>query len=58
MALCKVIRIPDSGKFLLVESGIRDIFACEIWNPELCNLEFIKRNPESGQRLESSVSEF
>ena len=34
IAQCKGIRIPESGKFLLVESGIREKFAFGIWNPE------------------------
>ena len=63
---CKAIRIPISGKFLLVDSGIRNNFACTIRNPELWNLEYKDwresstwnpkskpRNPESKTVLDS-----
>ena len=46
--------IPESGKFLPVESAIRDIFAYGIWNSSNYNVW----NPESKfhwQRLESST---
>ena len=49
-APCKVIRIPESRKHLLVESGIRKIFDCGIRNPTLWNSESISRNPESRKR--------
>ena len=39
---------PLYGKFMLVESGIREIFSCEIRN---CS----SRNPESRQRLEPGI---
>ena len=44
-APCKVFRIRESRKHLLVESGIQKIFASGIWNPEnicLWNPEFRK----------------
>ena len=41
---CKGIRIPESGKFVFVESGIRENFACGIRNPRIWN-------PESAQRI-------
>ena len=44
---CKVIWIPESGKFLLVESRIREIFACGIQNTR----NFCLSNPESGKSL-------
>ena len=34
--------IPESGKFLLVECGIRKIFLVPRWNPE-----YSSRNPDS-----------
>ena len=43
----KGIRIPESGKFLPVESGILENFACGIRNPEPWNPEYSRRNPES-----------
>ena len=39
-----VIRISESGKLLLVESGIREFFS---WNPESWALEFDDWNPKS-----------
>ena len=30
-APCKGIRIPECGKFLLMESGIQENFACGSW---------------------------
>ena len=39
-----VIRISESGKLLLVESGIQGFFS---WNPESWALEFDDWNPES-----------
>ena len=44
---CKGIRIPESGKFLHLESGILEIFACGIRNPGPWNPEYRCRNPES-----------
>ena len=41
---CKGIRIPESRKFVFVESGIRENFACGILNSRLWN-------PESAQRI-------
>ena len=29
------------------DSGIWEIFACEIWNPRIWNLEYSSRDPES-----------
>ena len=46
-APCKGIRIPESGKFLHLESGILEIFACGIRNPGPWNPEYRCRNPES-----------
>ena len=37
------------------DSGIREIFACGIWNPGLWNPEYSSRNPESHQRLKSGI---
>ena len=39
IAPCKGIRIPESGKFLLVEPGIRKIFLCGIWNPGVRSIQ-------------------
>lgn len=36
----KVIQIPESGNFRLVESRIREIFSCGIWNARLGNPVF------------------
>ena len=33
IARCKGLWIPESGKFLLLVSGIREKFASGIWNP-------------------------
>ena len=52
-AQCKVRRIPKSGNFWSVESGIWKSFTCKIWNPGLWNLWFNSRNPESCWQLES-----
>ena len=41
----RYVRIPESGKFLLVE----------LWNPELWNLESSSRNPECREQLESRM---
>ena len=40
LAPCKGIRIPESGKFLHLESGILEIFACGIRNPGPWNPEY------------------
>ena len=40
---CKGIRIPETVKFLLVESRTLDFGIRNIWNPE-----YSSRNPESG----------
>ena len=45
---CKGIRIPESGKFLVLESGNRENFVGEIWNPGFWNTEYSSRNLESG----------
>jgi len=47
--------IPESVRFLLVESEIRELVACEIWNPGLWNPEYNSRNPESYKGLESRI---
>ena len=47
IAPCTEIRIADSGKFLLVEFGIQETFACGIRNSVLWNLEIPLGNPES-----------
>ena len=47
IAPCTEIRIADSGKFLLVEFGIQETFACGIRNSALGNLEIPLGNPES-----------
>ena len=39
--------IPESGKFLFVDCGIRENFAYNIRNPGFWNLEYSSRNPES-----------
>ena len=56
-APCKQIRIRESGKFLLVESGIRnqENLICEIRNPGHWNPEYSSRNPKSHQRLKSGI---
>ena len=49
-AQCKEIQIPESGKFLVVETEIPEIwenFACQLWNPGLLNPEYSSRNLES-----------
>ena len=47
LAPCKGIRIPESGKFLHVESGILETFARGIRNPGPWNPEYSCQNPES-----------
>ena len=47
IAPCTESRIADSGKFLPVEFGIQETFACGIRNSALWNLEIPLRNPES-----------
>ena len=37
------------------DSGIREIFAGEIWNPGHWNSEYSSRNPESLLRSESGI---
>ena len=64
------ISILESWTFLLMESGIRENFACGIRNPRVWNPEYTSTNPEShnnpltigiqnpkfdGQRLESGM---
>ena len=44
---CKGIRMPESGKFFHVESGIREDFACGIRNP---GRDFEIRNSAQGIR--------
>ena len=39
--------IPESGKFLFVDCGIRENFTYNIRNPGFWNLEYSSRNPES-----------
>ena len=39
------------------DSGIREIFACEIWNPEPRNLEFSSRDLGSHYQLESGIQD-
>ena len=39
--------IPESGKFLLVDCGIRENFTYNIRNPGFWNLEYSSGNPES-----------
>ena len=46
VAPCKGIRIPDSNKFWLLESGIREILSCGIRNPGFWNPECSLRNSE------------
>ena len=46
VAPCKGIRIPDSSKFWLVESGMREILSCGIRNPGFWNPECSLRNSE------------
>ena len=55
VAQCKGIRIPESGKFLHVESGILETFACGIRNPGPWNPEYSCQNPESPLQLESGI---
>ena len=40
-------RIPESGKFLLADTGIGENFACGVRYPGLSNPEYSLRNPES-----------
>ena len=47
LASCKGIRIPESGKFLLVEPEIWENLTRGTWNAGLWNPEFSSRNPES-----------
>ena len=58
-APCKLIRIAESKKKLLVESEIQNIrvFACKIWNPTFWNPETGSKNPESWKTylLESEI---
>ena len=42
----------ESGKVLLVESGIREFFACGIRNPGLSDSEYNTKNPEYHDQLE------
>ena len=46
------IWMPKSWNFFfgLLESGIRENFACGIRNPELCNPKYSSRNPESHKK--------
>ena len=44
---CKGIWIPESGNFLLVESGMRELFACGIRNLGPRNPNYSSRNQES-----------
>ena len=46
---------PTPRKFLLMESGIWEIFPCGMENPALWNPEYSSRNPESHLRLESRI---
>ena len=46
---------PTPRKFLLMESGIGEIFPCGMENPGLRNLEYSSRNPESHLWLESRI---
>ena len=50
IALCKGLRIPKSGKFLLVETVFKENFACRIRNHGLWNSEYSLRNPESHKK--------
>ena len=50
IAPCKGLRIPKSGKFLLVETVIKENFACRIRNHGLWNSEYSLRNPESHKK--------
>ena len=47
--------IPESVKFLLVETGKRENFTCGIRNPGLWNPEYSSRNPKSYLGLESRI---
>ena len=53
VATCKGIRIPQYGKFLLVESRILGKFCCLIRNPGMWNPEYSSRYPQSHYWLES-----
>ena len=44
---CNGISILESGTFLIMESGIRENFACGIRNPGVWNPEYNSANPES-----------
>ena len=44
---CNGMSILESGTFLLMESGIRENFACGIRNPGVWNPEYSSTNPES-----------
>ena len=50
IAPCKGLRIPKSGKFLLVETVIKENFACRTRNHGLWNSEYSLRNPESHKK--------
>ena len=50
---CKCIRTLESGKFLLVESKIREHFARGIRNPGLWNPEWSSSTPKSHEGMES-----
>ena len=50
---CKCIRTLESGKFLLVESKIREHFARGIRNPGLWNPEQSSSTPKSHEGMES-----
>ena len=41
------LHVRESGKFLLMETGIQEKLECGIWNPGLWNPEYSSRNPES-----------
>ena len=58
-APCKIVRILESRKHLLVESRIQKIFDCVICNHSFCNPESMLRNPESWtiDLLESGIPE-
>ena len=58
IAPCKGLRIPKSGKFMLVETVIKENFACRIRNHGLWNSEYSLRNPGCNflwHRLKSSI---
>ena len=46
---------PELGKVLLVESEIREVFACGIRNSGLSDSEYSTKNPESHDQLESRI---